>query len=585
MTQTQIQTQSHPMQSQSQTLLCDALRAYTSIGAEALEQALEKQELTGRRLTDVLLEQGALPERELMVVLGKLYSIPVREELRAEDIDAALATQLPISFAKSYYVLPIRLDGDKLEVAIADPLLTDPLDDLRLLYPASVCLPVLVPRRTIVALINQIYDQANSAERVAGQFSEADLQDLATEAIQEPEDLLDANDEHAPVVRLVNSLLQQAVKARASDIHVEPQDKELVVRFRTDDMLFEPIRPLPKRLQNAVTSRIKIMGKLDIAEKRLPQDGRIALKIAGREYDVRLSTVPTQFGERCVMRLLPRSQELLSLDRIGLHESSQEVLRKLIRRTSGIVLVTGPTGSGKTTTLYAALADINTPEKNIITIQDPVEISLEGISQIEVKAEIGMTFASALRSVLRQDPNVILVGEIRDAETAEIAIQASLTGHLVFSTIHTINSAGAITRLIDMGVEPFKIGSSLTACIAQRLIRTLCHYCREPYEPIDAELEEIELTRAALAGRTVYQAARCERCNYTGYRGRTAIFEMLVIDDEIRKMVTRGIDSKTIERAALRQGMVSMRMYAAQKFIEGETSSSEVLRQTEDERV
>jgi general secretion pathway protein E len=566
-------------------LLCDALRAHTSIGEEALDQALKKQETTGRRLTDVLMEMGAIPERELMLVLGKLYSIPVREELKPEDVDSEIATQLPISFAKTWFILPLGRDGDKLDVAIADPLLTDPLDDLRLIYPGAECRPVLVPRRTIVNCINQIFDDANSASSVADQFSESDLNDLASEVIKEPEDLLDADDEDAPVVRLVNSLLQQAVKARASDIHIEPQEKELIVRFRTDDMLFEPIRPLPKRLQNAVTSRIKIMGKLDIAEKRLPQDGRIALKIAGREYDVRLSTVPIQFGERCVMRLLPRSQELLSLDKIGFRSDTRETLQKMIRRTAGIILVTGPTGSGKTTTLYAALADINTPEKNIITIQDPVEISLEGISQIEVKPEIGMTFASALRSVLRQDPNVILVGEIRDAETAEIAIQASLTGHLVFSTIHTINSAGAVTRLIDMGVEPFKIGSSLTAVIAQRLVRALCPHCRVPYVPADYELTEVELTPGDLKDRTVYKPGRCDQCNQTGYRGRCAIFELLVIDDEIRKLITRGIDSRTIEKQALRQGMVSMRMYAAQKFLEGITSLSEVLRQTEDERV
>ena len=378
-------------------LLNEALLANTALTQEDLNVALKKQEQTGRRLTDILLENERVSEGDLLRVMGQLYQIPVREALSAEDIDVELATRVPIAFARTNYLLPLSRRENVLEVAISDPLLTDPLDDLRLIFPGTECRPVLALRRSITNCINQVYDRGSSAEKVATQFSEADLQDLASELLHEPQDLLDADDADAPVVRLVNSLLQQAVKERASDIHIEPQEKDLVVRFRVDDMLYEPIRPLPKRLQASMSSRIKIMGKLDIAEKRLPQDGRIPLKIAGKDYDVRLSTIPTQFGERCVMRLLPRTQELLSLDKIGLQEEIQQILRRLIRRSSGIILVTGPTGSGKTTTLYACLADINTPEKNIITIQDPVEISLEGISQIEVKADIGMTFASALR--------------------------------------------------------------------------------------------------------------------------------------------------------------------------------------------
>ncbi len=564
-------------------LLNEALLANTALTQEDLDVARKKQEQTGRRLTDILLENDRISEGDLLRVMGPLYQIPVREALSAEDIDVELATRVPIAFARTNYLLPLSRRENVIEVAISDPLLTDPLDDLRLIFPGTECRPVLALRRSITNCINQVYDRGSSAEKVATQFSEADLQDLASELLHAPQDLLDADDADAPVVRLVNSLLQQAVKERASDIHIEPQERDLVVRFRVDDMLYEPIRPLPKRLQSAVTSRIKIMGKLDIAEKRLPQDGRIPLKIAGKDYDVRLSTIPTQFGERCVMRLLPRTQELLSLDKIGLQEEIQQILRRLIRRSSGIILVTGPTGSGKTTTLYACLADINTPEKNIITIQDPVEISLDGISQIEVKADIGMTFASALRSVLRQDPNVILVGEIRDRETAEISIQASLTGHLVFSTIHTIDAAGAITRLVDMGVEPFKIGSSLCAVVAQRLIRRLCLRCRQAYEPTDTELAEIGLTRDKVEGVTLYRSRGCVYCNDTGYADRTAIFECLVIDDDIRRMITGNIDSKTIENAAVRKGMTNMRMYGASKVLQGITSIAEVLRQTEQE--
>ena len=563
--------------------LNEALLKNTTLTEDGLGQALRKQEETGRRLTDLLLDLELVPEGELLGALGGLYSIPVRESLRPEDVDVELVSQLPIGFAKQHHILPLRRDGSGLEVAIADPLLTDPLDDLRLLFPGVECQPVLVARRAILACINQVYDRGAHAGEVADEFNEDDLQDLASEIIHEPEDLLDASDVDAPVVRLVNSLLQQAVKERASDIHIEPQEKELVVRFRTDDMLYEPIRPLPKRLQHAVTSRIKIMGKLDIAEKRLPQDGRIPLKIAGKDYDCRLSTLPAQFGERCVLRLLPRDQELLSIEKIGLDPEDQNTIKRLSRRSNGIVLVTGPTGSGKTTTLYAALAHINRRDLNIITVEEPVEIQLEGISQIEVRPQIGLSFAAGLRSILRQDPNVILVGEIRDLETAEIAIQASLTGHLVFSTIHTNDSAGAVTRLIDMGVEPFLISSSLAASVAQRLVRKLCARCREPYVPTDRELTEIGIFRRALENRTIYRAAGCAHCNQSGYFERTAIYEILVVDDSIRGLVAKGIDSKSIQDAAVRRGMKTMRMHGARKVLAGETSIAEVLRQTEED--
>ena len=565
--------------------LKEALLKRTSLTEDDLAEALRKQEETGKRLTDLLIELDLVPESELLAALAGLYSIPMYETLTPEDIDPEVATQIPISFAKTHHMLPLRQDGNRIEVAIADPLLTDPLDDLRLLYPGMHCEPVLASRRDILSCINQVFDRASSAENVAEEFSEEDLQDIASEIIHEPEDLLDSNEEGAPIIRLVNSLLQQAVKARASDIHIEPHEQEVIVRFRTDDILYEPIRPLPKRLQQAVSSRIKVMGKLDIAEKRLPQDGRIVLKIAGKDYDVRLSTIPTQYGERCVLRLLPRTQELLSIDRIGLDENARTLLRRLIRRSNGIVLVTGPTGSGKTTTLYAALSDINTPDKNIITIEDPVEIRLPGVGQIEIKPQIGLTFAAGLRSILRQDPNVILVGEIRDLETAEIAIQASLTGHLVFSTLHTNDSAGAITRLIDMGVEPFLIGSSLAASLAQRLVRVLCPQCREAYTPTAVELSEIGLSIEASNGHQVYQPRGCSHCNQTGYRGRVAIFEVLVVDDAIRGLITRGIDSKTIQDQAVKQGMITMRMVGAQQVLKGVTSVAEILRQTEEETV
>jgi general secretion pathway protein E len=344
------------------------------------------------------------------------------------------------------------------------------------------------------------------------------------------------------------------------------------------------MKPLPRGLQASIASRIKIMGSLDIAEKRLPQDGRIRLKIAGKDYDVRLSTVPVAYGERLVLRLLPDSQELLDLSKVGFNASQLSVLDRIIKRPNGIFLVTGPTGSGKTTTLHAALATINNSDKNIITIEDPVEIQLAGVSQIEVHSKIGLTFSTGLRSVLRQDPNVILVGEIRDLETAEIAIQASLTGHLVFSTLHTNDAASAITRLVDMGVEPFLVASSLVAVLAQRLVRVLCSDCRAPYPMSAEEIIELGLSPEN-EGAEVYRAEGCAACNFTGYRGRVGIFELMLVDDEIRASVSSNTDSKTIKRLAMGKGMHSLRFDGARKAMEGVTSVAEVLRATEEEGV
>jgi general secretion pathway protein E len=342
------------------------------------------------------------------------------------------------------------------------------------------------------------------------------------------------------------------------------------------------MKPLPRTLQASIASRIKIMGSLDIAEKRLPQDGRIRLKIAGRDYDVRLSTIPVAYGERLVLRLLPDSQELLDLSKVGFNDSQLGVLERIVKRPNGIFLVTGPTGSGKTTTLHAALATINDSDKNIITIEDPVEIQQPGIGQIEVNPKIGLTFANGLRSILRQDPNVVLVGEIRDLETAEIAIQASLTGHLVLSTLHTNDASSAITRLVDMGIEPFLVGSSLVAVLAQRLVRILCPECRSPYQPGEEELREIGV-KPSTRPRQIFKAEGCAACKYTGYRGRMGIFEMMLVDDDVRSMVSRSIDAKTIKKTAVSKGMGTLRHDGARKVLAGITSIAEVLRATEEE--
>ncbi len=555
----------------------------TRLTPEHLEEARRLQEDGGRGLLDVLIAEGHVDETEVVRALAEQLDLPVRESISHTDVDDDLLSRVPISFARTHHLLPLSRTEESVTVAVSDPFDTTAFDDLRLLFDVAEIETTLASRRTIETAINEVYDRGPASAEKLAEDAALDLDAMAHEISSQPTDLIDAADD-APIIRLVNSLLQSAVKERASDIHLEPFEEEIRVRFRIDDVLYEPIPPLPRSLQASIASRVKIMGGLNIAEKRLPQDGRIRLKIAGRDYDVRLSTVPVAHGERLVMRLLPRSTELLDLGKLGFNPQQHEIWTKLISRPNGIILVTGPTGSGKTTTLYGALAQINGTDKNILTIEDPVEIQLRGVGQVEVNPRIGLTFATGLRSFLRQDPNVILVGEIRDLETAEIAIQASLTGHLVFSTLHTNDAASAITRLVDMGVEPFLVGSSLVAVLAQRLVRMLCPDCREPYEPSDEEFVELGVRRPAQPVKA-YRATGCARCSQTGYRGRVGIFELLLVDDEVRTLVTGNVDAKTIRKKAIELGMHSLRVDGARKVLAGITSVAEVLRATEDEGV
>ena len=391
-------------------------------------------------------------------------------------------------------------------------------------------------------------------------------------------DLLDAEDE-APVIKLVNTLFLRAIKERASDIHIEPYERELIIRFRVDGVLYTVFKP-PKRLHGAITSRIKIMADLNIAEKRLPQDGRIPLKLAGKDIDVRLSTVPTSFGERLVLRLQDRSQVILNLHQLGFSPNNLSSLSEMINKTHGILLVTGPTGSGKSTTLYAFLSQMDTQKRNIITIEDPVEQRISNIGQIQVNPKIGLTFSTGLRSILRQDPNVIMVGEIRDLDTMKIAINASLTGHLVLSTLHTNDSAGVFPRLIDMGCEPFLIATSLLGVISQRLVRLLCENCKEKHKPSDSErmsLDNLELKK----DEYIYRAVGCDKCEHKGYRGRTAIQELLIVNDDIRSHIIRSSDGQTIKKEALKQGMISLRNHGIEKVKQGVTTIEEVLTNTQ----
>ncbi|MEM2991216.1 MAG: type II secretion system ATPase GspE [Halobacteria archaeon] len=552
------------------------------ITEEQLNEALNLQREKKGRLGEHLIKLKYAKERDILVALSQQTGIPFQDKLSIDDIVPEFIEKISINYAKKNHVLPVKINDSCAIVAISDPLDIFTLDDVSHLLGMPVS-PVLVSPAVIEDAINKVYDRTQStAEKMMDDLEEESLDVIAHE-LEEPTDILEATDE-APIIRLVNSLLYQAVKERASDIHIEPFEKDLSVRFRVDGILHEIIRP-PKRFQSSIISRVKIMAKLNIAEKRLPQDGRIRVKIAGKDIDIRISTVPTTFGERVVMRLLDRSTVLYGLNEIGLSPEKLSIVEKLLQRNDGIILVTGPTGSGKTTTLYAFLNKKNSPDINIITIEDPVEYQLKGIGQIQVNPKIDLTFANGLRSILRQDPDVIMVGEIRDLETAEIAIHASLTGHLVFSTLHTNDSAGAVTRLIDMGIEPFLISSSLVAVIAQRLVRVLCPHCAEEYVPDEEELTKLYAVSDSRKKIVVKRARGCSECMNTGYKGRTGIYELLLIDDDIRSLIIKKTDSNTIKSLAIKKGMDTLKVDGIKKVLKGITTMEEVLRVTQEEIV
>jgi general secretion pathway protein E len=564
-------------------LLGEILVALGKLDPAALAEALRAQGEEPGRIGELLVQRRVVTEEDVARALAAQLDLPFLSRIVVDQVDGELARKIPINFGKQSRLLPLRREEGSVVLAVADPLETPALDHARMLLGAPV-LPVVASAGAIVDAINAVYDRAlNEAEQLVDEMEAQDLDSLAHE-LEEPQDLLEADDE-APIIRLVNSLLFRAAKERASDIHIEPMERELIVRFRIDGVLHEVIKP-PKRYQNSIVSRVKVMGQLNIAEKRLPQDGRIRIKLAGRDIDIRLSTIPNTYGERIVMRLLDKTSTLLDLTEIGMARTTLSQVEQVIKRSHGIVLVTGPTGSGKTTTLYSALSLINSPDLNILTVEDPVEYQLQGISQMAINPKIGLTFAAGLRSFLRQDPDVIMVGEIRDRETAEIAIQASLTGHLVFSTVHTNDSAGAVTRLVDMGVEPFLVASSLVAVLAQRLVRRLCTACREVYTPTPEELAEIGMTpeQVVKAGNPpVYRATGCALCGQTGYRGRTGIYEYLSVDDDIRTLAIKNVDSNTIKKQAVKKGMATLLDDGARKVLAGETTIAEVLSVTQED--
>ncbi|MCL4478272.1 MAG: type II secretion system ATPase GspE [Deltaproteobacteria bacterium] len=562
-------------------LIGDILLEDKVIESQQLEEVLAYQKEKGGRLGELLLTKFKyIKEADLLKALSKQFDIEYIQNLSGIKIDRELIQKFPKTLSRRFAILPIlRVDGF-VKLAVSDPTNIESINDAELLLDAPV-IPVIVSQHDIINAVNMYYDRVQeSTEQMVDELEDANLDNIALE-LNEPEDLIDSTDE-APIIRLINSLLYEAIKKRASDIHIEPYETEIVIRYRIDGILYEVIKP-PKRFQSSILSRVKIMAGMNIAEKRLPQDGRIRIKMSGKDIDIRASIIPTSFGERAVLRLLDRSSVLIGLNSIGLSEEKLHLLKQLIKRTSGIILVTGPTGSGKTTTLYSVLSTLNSSELNILTIEDPVEYQIKGIGQIQVNPKIELTFANGLRSILRQDPDVVLVGEIRDKETAEIAVQASLTGHLVFSTLHTNDAAGGITRLVDIGVEPFLVSSSVVAIIAQRLVRTICPDCKTAYKPDNDELLEIGIKAAQLQDGIIYKGEGCNNCVNTGYRGRTGIYEIMLVDEELRSMITKGIDSSTIKREAIKKGMTTLKQDGARKVIEGTTSIQEVLRVTQEE--
>ncbi len=546
------------------------------ITPEQLKQAQEEEKRSGLRLNKALVKLGFIVEDDLVSFLSEKLSIP-RIELSNYLIDPKITELVSEELARKYELIPVLKIGSRLTCAMVDPGNVFALDEIRAKTGLTIE-PSVASETEIKKALNEHYGAKGSMEDLIKSIDEeklgvADGKELDVKKLK-------GIVEEPVVIKLVNLIVIKAVKEGASDIHVEPEEETLKIRFRVDGMLHEIESP-PKHLQSAIISRIKIMAKLDIAERRIPQDGRFTMKMEGKQIDVRVSCVPTIYGENVVMRLLDASSALLTLEQLGFSKPMHEKYSKLIIRPHGIILVTGPTGSGKTTTLYASLDKINTPEKNIITIEDPVEYKLAGIRQIQMDTKVGLTFADGLRSILRQDPNIIMVGEIRDLETAEIAIQAALTGHLVFSTLHTNDAPGAVTRMIDMGVEPFLVSSSIIGILAQRLVRKICQECKEKHLPTKEELKDIGLGEDDKI--EFYKGKGCPKCMNTGYKGRISIYELMLPDDKIHNAIVAKSPADEIRKLACSAGMVTLMEDGIEKVKAGITTIEEVLRVTREE--
>jgi general secretion pathway protein E len=587
------------VQAAEQQYLAEVLVRRGVVPADKVEELLATARERNQSFADVLSSANVAEEERIARAFAEEWGLGYLGEIDVTAVPLELAERIPITYAKQHKLLVLSEDDAQVFCAVADPLDVTALDDVRALFGKPVEIAVATSK-TVLDAINRVWERKEHG----GTSLEGDIAHEEDNLI----DILDSDDE-APIIAWVNSLFSQAVRERASDIHIEPEERDVVVRYRIDGELYVAKRA-SKQFMSAIVARVKIMAQLNIAEKRLPQDGRITLKIAGKSVDIRVSTIPTSRAfERIVMRILHKSTVMLGLDELGFGQREYRLMDELIQRPNGIILVTGPTGSGKTTTLYAALNRINEPSRNILTAEDPVEYEIAGIHQVHVNPSIGLTFASALRAFLRQDPDVIMVGEIRDRETADIAIHASLTGHLVLSTIHTNDSAAAVTRLVDMGTEPFLVRSSVIGILAQRLVRVLCTHCKEAFRPNDHELRQIGLDPARVDWRAqrelaahyqvygldydyvgqrlddpvFYRAKGCSECLDKGFVGRIGVYELLMIDDEVGRLILDNADAQSIKRAAIAQGMDTMRDDGARKVIEGRTTIEEVLAATQED--
>jgi len=568
--------------------LGEILVANSLITAKQLEEALEYQKKTGLKLGQILLEKKYITERQLLEFLSKQFSIRFVEISKIE-IDPEVIKIIPEATARRYTLIPISKDNNIVSVAMIDPLNIVVLDELKLMTGYNIE-PVFALEDDIVAAIDKYYGSTSSQEELNEIIQKSTDTDSNISVVEKKEDdngilSLETQAESGPVIKMVNIIIASAIKSHASDIHIEPSYKDTKVRFRIDGVL-HPQQTIPKKFHNAIVSRIKIMSNLDISERRIPQDGRIKIKISEKEIDLRVSILPCIHGEKIVMRVLDSSGLKLTLDELGFEPENLAIFSKCIKAPHGINLITGPTGSGKSTTLYSALSTLNSPDVNISTIEDPVEYNLEGINQVNVNPDVGLTFASGLRAFLRQDPDIIMVGEIRDFETMSIAINAAMTGHLVFSTLHTNDAPGAITRIGMMGIEPFLTSSTLLMVVAQRLVRTICKYCRQDYE-VDPNLiiklgAMPQLIEPNIRGGKLilYKGKGCDKCVGTGYKGRIGIHEILEITDPIRELIIDKAPSTKIREVARKLGMITLRESALRKLINGITTVEEVIRVT-----
>jgi type IV pilus assembly protein PilB len=544
-----------------------------------IQEALQDQKSKGGALGRILVDKGLVTDSDLRIAIAKQAGMdPVN--LDEVVMSADLLEMVPAHVAETYQVIPVEFDGSVLTLAVADPQNMSALDDMKFMLNVEVKGALSDPESIERAMEKYYADRSESMESLLGSIGKDDIEVLDDNRHEMMDmDQLEKDVNAAPVVKLLNMVLLSAIKDRASDIHLEPFEKEFKIRYRVDGVLYEMMPP-PIQLARAVISRVKVMSHLDIAETRLPQDGRIELNIAGRPVDLRVSTLPTMYGESVVMRVLDRGQVSLDLQNIGLRAKDLELLQKMIMKPNGIILVTGPTGSGKTTTLYSCLNEANDPRTKIITTEDPVEYNIDGIIQIPINEEINVTYAACLRAILRQDPDKILVGEIRDLETAQIAVEASLTGHIVFSTLHTNDAPSSVIRLIDLGVESFLLTATVEAVVAQRLVRRVCDVCKVEYEPTDDMLMELELTPSDVQGRTFFYGKGCKECNGSGYKGRIALFEIMVMSDRMRDRIMDGASTQELQSVAREEGMTTLRDAGLLHIYDGITTIEEVVKET-----